>query len=80
MSYELWEFRSRSLLGTYASEREGLAVVHELLCAGWDPKELALGLAQTRPRKQAVATKEPLTGEALAKRAQPGNAASEQPA
>jgi hypothetical protein len=69
MHYELWEFRSRSLLATYPSEGEALAMVRALLTSGWSPCDLALGVAQ-RGRRSKVTAPEPLTGDALAIRAQ----------
>ncbi len=70
MQYELWEFRSRSLVATYPSEEEALGMVRTLLANGWNPRDLALGVGSDGPRSRVSAKAKPLTGEALAARAQ----------
>ena len=67
MHYEVWEFRSRSLVASYDSEGEAMELVRRLLDAGWAPEDLALGAED-----EAVAVENlppALTGSALAARA-----------
>ena len=72
MHYELWEFRRRSLIGTYSSETEALAMVRELLALGWSSQDLALGVAGAQRKGGAESLREPLTGDAIELRAQLG--------
>ena len=44
MHYQLWDVESANVLEIFASESQGLAMVRELLAAGWDADHLALGL------------------------------------
>lgn len=44
MHYALWDYRTSNLVDTFRTEREALAVVRDLLAAGWNARELGLGL------------------------------------
>lgn len=44
MHYELWDAESANVIDVCETEAEGLAMVRQLLAAGWDPEHLALGL------------------------------------
>jgi hypothetical protein len=67
MHYELWEFRSGSLVGTYDDEAEALQLVRRLLNDGWAPDDLALGIEDESVDVENLAPA--LTGSALAARA-----------
>ena len=43
MHYELWDTESANAIGMYRTEAEGLAIVRDLLEAGWSAEHLALG-------------------------------------
>ena len=65
--YEVWELASRSLVETYPSEAQALALVRELLAGGWSPDDLVLAAENER---LAVENLPPfLTGDALARAA-----------
>lgn len=67
MHYELWEYRTRSLIRAYDSEAEALATVRELLATGWTADELSLGMEDEDKRVGELSP--PLEGPALANRA-----------
>ncbi len=69
--YEVWELESRSLVATYPSETEALALVRQLLERGWTADELVLAAENERFAPQDLPPF--LTGDALA-RAASGNA------
>jgi hypothetical protein len=68
MHYELWEYRTRNLVNTYASEAEALAMVRTLLAAGWSPDELSLGLEFDEHEPQDLELSPVLEGAELAAR------------
>ena len=65
--YEVWELASRSLVAAYPGEAEAIALVQQLLGAGWSPDDLVLAAEN---EGLAVETLPPfLTGDALARAA-----------
>ena len=44
MHYALWDYRTSNIVDTFRTEGEALAVVRDLLAAGWNASELGLGL------------------------------------
>lgn len=44
MHYALWDYRTSNIVDTFRTEGEALAVVRDLLAAGWSASELGLGL------------------------------------
>lgn len=65
--YEIWELASRSLVATYPSEAQAIALVRQLLAAGWTTDELVLAAENERFEPQDLPPF--LTGEALARAA-----------
>jgi hypothetical protein len=43
MQYEVWELRSRSLVGSYDEEEHAVSLVRRLLEDGWPADQLVLG-------------------------------------
>lgn len=44
MHYELWALNTANLVGDYDTEPEALAMVRDLLAAGWSAEDLGLAL------------------------------------
>ena len=65
--YEVWELESRSLVATYPSEAEALALVRQLLGYGWTADELVVAAENERFEPQELPPF--LTGDALAQAA-----------
>lgn len=63
--YEVWELASRSLVATYPSEAEAIALVRQLLAAGWSPDDLVL--AAENERLEVGDLPAIVTGDALAR-------------
>ena len=64
--YEVWELESRSLVATYPSEAEALALVRHLLECGWTADELVVAAENERFEPHDLPPC--LTGVALAER------------
>ena len=64
--YEVWELETRSLVATYPSEAEAIALVRQLLTAGWSPDDLVL--AAENERVDVPDLPPFLTGDALVER------------
>jgi hypothetical protein len=69
LQYEVWELASRSLVASYASEEQALALVQRLLQAGWSADDLVVGAED--PDVEVEDLPPTLTGDALAGRALP---------
>jgi len=67
LQYEVWERLSRSMVTSYASEQQALALVQRLLQAGWSADDLVLGAED--PDIEVENLPPTLTGDALAARA-----------
>ena len=62
--YEVWELETSSLVAAYPSEAEALALVRQLLAAGWPSDALVLAAENERIEPENLPA--PLTGESLA--------------
>jgi hypothetical protein len=69
MHYEVWALDTRNLIATPPTEAEALALVHELLTAGWDPCDLEIGAVRDDGEHEDVQALPTLTGAELAARA-----------
>ncbi len=69
MHYALWDFRTSNIVDTFTTEGEALAVVRDLLGAGWSPDELGLGLDHDEGDPALSELPDVLSGNALAERA-----------
>lgn len=69
MHYALWDFRTSNLVDTFRTEREALAVVRDLLVAGWSASELGLGLDYDEGEPNDGELPQVLSGAALTERA-----------
>ena len=65
--YEVWELETRSLVATYPSEEQAVALVRQLLGSGWTADNLVLAAENERFEPQDLPSY--LTGDALAERA-----------
>ena len=66
----LWDTEAANVIDVYRTEAEGLAMVRELLGAGWDSAHLALGVELDEGEAGDDATlPEVLQGATLARRA-----------
>lgn len=69
--YEVWELETSSLVAAYPSEAEALALVRQLLGAGWSADQLVLAAENERLDPENLPA--PLTGELLARVAGDGD-------
>ncbi len=69
MHWEVWEYETRNLIATPATEAEALSIVRELLAQGWSADDLSIGIEDvSRPTEELPP---PLEGDDLLARAFP---------
>ena len=69
MHYALWDYRTSNFVDTFSTESEALAVVRDLLTAGWSATDLGLGLDYDEDEPQAGELPPVLSGAPLVERA-----------
>ena len=69
MHYALWDFRTSNIVDTCRAESEALAVVRDLLAAGWSAGESGLGLDYDEDETEIGELPPVLSGAPLADRA-----------
>lgn len=71
MYYQLWDLAGGNRIADFRSEAEGLAMVRELLVAGWSVEDLALGAFAENGDSGDLQLPPVLCGAELADRAAP---------
>jgi len=75
MQYEVWELRSRNLVGVYDDEQDAVALVRRLLLDGWSADDLILGCEDELFNVEDLPPS--LTGSTLVARARDGGVSRE---
>ncbi len=74
MHWEVWEYKTRSLVATPATEEEALAIVRDLLASGWRIDDLSVGIEDAAASLEDLPV--PLEGDELLARALPSSGQS----
>lgn len=69
MHWEVWEYKTRNLIATPATEAEALSIVRDLLARGWSADDLSIGIEDATRSTEELPP--PLEGDELLARALP---------